>query len=111
MTTTILPLALLNAPVLTNDGKYEMWTITFEEALTFGWLHGVESYIGHASTAALLSTLLGVEVQQTCAEFRHQVHQMALVFALNQTQPEGTILTEEQIKAVGYSLRILQRRA
>jgi hypothetical protein len=88
-----------------------MWTTTLEQALHFVRLCGVDSYIGHASTAALLSTLLGVEVEQPRAEFRHQVYQSALICALNHGQPDDTVMTKEQIEAVGYSLRILHRRS
>ena len=95
------------APVLTCDGKYEMWNASLEEARAFMSSKDLESYVAHASAAAKLSTLLGVPVEPSHAEFCHQVGQYSLVLAFNRRQPEGVELTE--MTNIGCTLRMIER--
>lgn len=105
-----MALALLNCPILTKDGKYELRETSLDEAMSWA-SQGVTSYIGHASTAEILSTLLGIEVPVNRAEFRQDVGQFALVFALKARQPEGVVLSKDDIARIGYTLKILERKA
>ena len=68
---------------------------------------GFESAIGHESTAAFLSKLLGVEVK--CE--RKQVYLVPsvtlVVFQLISRLPEGKVLTEEELSNVKYKFYIV----
>jgi hypothetical protein len=66
---------------------------------------GFRSHIGHDSTAQIVSALLGVEVPLDRTPF--QGDRVALCFKLNGRPPEGRILTIEEIKAIGYTWRVL----
>ena len=101
--------ALLNAPVLTNDGVFDMRTISLDAAIAFCGSRVTESYIGHASTASILQRLLDVPVPVSRGEFRHAVGGDALVFALNRRQVEGVVLSEQEVEAIGYTFRRLTR--
>lgn len=84
------------------------------------------SHVGHQSTAAIMSTLLGVDVPMsreplslTPPEQRRPMPPagdggliypwpiVALAFQIRGRAPEGTILTAEQIETMGYDLRLL----
>lgn len=101
--------ALLNAPVLTSDGVFDMRTISLEAAVALCGSRVTESYIGHASTASILQRLLDVPVPVSRAEFRHGVGADALIFSLNKRQPEGVVLSEAEVEAIGYTFRRLTR--
>ena len=103
------PVALLNAPVLTTRGEFTMSGISVAEARDICKLHGIKSYIGHAATALIMTTLLGQEVVACRDELVQDVGQTALVFRLNARQPEGKILSEAEVESVGYSLFLLVR--
>ena len=105
-------LALLNCPVLTVDGTYHVCTLTLERAQ--GWVDTadtVESFIGHESTAATLATILKRPVAVNRASYKQGVGEDALVFTLNARQKEGVVLSEADIAAVGYTLKLLHRDA
>ena len=104
-------IALLNTSILTVEGEYSLKQISLEEARKLVHENELDSAIGHASTAAIMTTLLGVEVQVNRQLFSQQVGQLALVFKLNGRPPEGTILTIEEIESIGYKWQMLVRKA
>ena len=107
-----LKLGLLNTSIITAPGIYEMDQISLSEArrmITEYGVDGLDSAIGHVSTAAVMSTLLGVDIPVNRQEFKQAEHQSALVFKLNGRPPEGAILTAEEIEAIGYSFYELHR--
>jgi len=69
----------------------------------------INSAIGHASTAQILTTLLGIEVPLNRQQYRQQVHDVAIVFSLNQRLDEGKILSVEEINRIGYTFKTLVR--
>ena len=105
-----LPVALLNAPVLTTDGIFTMQPISIIDAREL-CKDQVISYIGHAGTANIMQTLLKISVDVSRAELRQQVSQSALVFSLNKRQAEGVILDEAAIEAVGYTFKLITKIA
>ena len=115
----VFPLALLNPSIITTDGFYSLTTITLSEAQAYVRyptagsyeynLSGVDSAIGHESTAQIMSELLGIEIPVNRQQFSQQVNQLALVFKLKGRPPEGVILSREQIEAIGYEFKILNR--
>lgn len=106
------PIALLNTSILTTDGEYTMHTIPVDQARELVQDEaGYISAIGHESTASILSTLLGVDVPVNRILFEQAVGQQVIVFKLNGRPPEGQILTEAEIKEIGYSFKLLIRDA
>lgn len=103
------PIAILNTSIVTTDGTYTLTSITLEQARALVAGSPIDSAVGHESTAALLTTLLGVEVPTNRQLFAQQVGQRALVCKLNGRPPEGQILSREDLEEIGYSFKILER--
>lgn len=112
-----MDLALLNTSILTADGRYEMKTIDVEGAQWMIKAHlgngrVVKSYIGHPSTAQILSELLEIEVPVCRELFTQEVEQQALVFKLMGRQTDPTKeLTLEEVQTIGYTLKVIDRIA
>lgn len=101
---------LLNAPVLTNDGKYRMRSLPVEEASALVRAHGFDSAIGHAQTANIISRLLQIDCPARRVEVRQRPGQVALVFRLTRRLEEGRILhSTEEVEQIGYSFATLER--
>ena len=105
-----MKLALLNTSILTAYGSftYEPCALSVARDMV---AEPYQSYIGHESTAQLLSTLLDVEVPMNRQAYRQEPGDVALVFKLNGRPPEGTILSLEEIQAIGYEFGLLRRTA
>jgi hypothetical protein len=108
------PITLLNTSILTDFGEYEYKPLAADRA---GYIarafHGcgkLQSAIGHQATADILSELLGVPVEMNRIAYVQPVGHMAIVFKLKGRVPEGTILSREQIEAMGYDFGTLVRR-
>ncbi|RGC26101.1 DUF1874 domain-containing protein [Hungatella hathewayi] len=106
-----MKLALLNTSILTTAGEYHLTDITLDEARNLVKKHrdNLNSAIGHASSAEIMTTLLGVEVPMNRQMFIQDVGQRALVFKLNGRPEEGKILTVKDIEQIGYKFQILDR--
>lgn len=114
----MLPLAILNCPIITNDGIYSYKTIGLTKAkdLVYHALTdyadgyaGIDSAVGHKATAEVLSKLLNTSVEFNRQEFHHQVGQTAIIFRLKQRAPEGSILSIEDLERIGFDLGLLGR--
>lgn len=106
-------LALLNTSILTTAGEYSLTDITLDEAraIVNNNRDNLDSAIGHASTAEIMTTLLEVEIPMNRQMFLQDVGQRALVFKLNGRPEEGKILSVEDIERIGYKFQILDRMA
>lgn len=106
-----MKLALLNTAILTIAGEYKLIDLTIDEArkLVRENEKELESAIGHASTAQVMTTLLGVEIPTNRQLFIQQPGQQALVFKLNGRPAEGKILTAAEIEEFGYKFQLLTR--
>jgi hypothetical protein len=94
------PVVLLNAisiSMVPEGGTIEIRPISLEEVkrLVQG---GFQSYIGHPSTAQLLTTLLGVEVPVNRAMFVATAPTTAVVVSLLERLPEGKVLGPEEMQ-------------
>ncbi|RME51268.1 MAG: DUF1874 domain-containing protein, partial [Deltaproteobacteria bacterium] len=95
-------MTLLNASILTEYGTYRFEPLTQAQAraLIDAYRKGggrIESAIGHATTAQLLSELLGVEVPENRIEYHQEVGEEAIVFRLKHRPPPGKILDVEEM--------------
>lgn len=106
-----MKLALLNTTIATTDGIYSIETISVETArrIVANNAGNLDSAIGHESTAKIMSTLLGCEINMNRQQFEQQEGQGALVFKLKGRPPEGEILTAEQIEKIGYEFKLMCR--
>jgi hypothetical protein len=108
-----MKLGILSTAIVTTDGLYRLKTISLTEAQelaqNYQRLDGLDSAVGHASTAEILARLLGVEIPVNRQQFEQKTEQVALVFKIKGRIPEGQILSEEQIESIGYDLKILER--
>lgn len=104
-------LALLNTSILTTAGEYRLTDITLNEAkaLVKNNRDNLDSAIGHASTAEIMTTLLESDINVNRQMFMQDVGQRALVFKLNGRPEEGKILSAEDIEQIGYKFQILDR--
>lgn len=106
------PVAVLNTSIVTADGSFTLETISLDEAKALvADPAEVLSAVGHESTSQILTELLGVTVPVNRIQFAQQQGQVALVFKLHGRPQEGTILSREEIEAVGYSFKKLTRLA
>lgn len=104
-----MKLGILNTAVLTADGTFDLRTISLAEAQGLAAASDLDSAVGHDSTAAILSDLLGVDVPVNRQLFAQQINQCALVFKLNGRPPEGVILDREQLEEIGFTFKVLTR--
>ena len=103
-------LALLNTSIITSDGTYSLETISLDQAIELVTTSkSIDSAIGHESTAQIMTTLLGVQVDLNRQMFSQELGQKALVFKLNGRPPEGSVLTLEELKAIGFSFKLMTR--
>lgn len=112
-----MKLAILNTSIVTTDGTYTVESITPERALSLvRWAigpegDGIDSAVGHPSTAQILTTLLGVEVPVSRQLFAQQVGQQAVAFKLNGRPEPGKELNQEELEEIGFTFKLLTRTA
>lgn len=111
------PVALLNTSIETVRGApavFSSRTVTRDEAAA-ATAAGIDSYVGHASTAGMMSTLLGVTVPAAVGAARRElaqsVGQHAIVFQTFRRGEEGRIYTSEELAQLGYEFRVMTRIA
>ena len=98
MSTTIVPAGA--------EGLWRVKSCTLERARIIyesgAWHGDVTSAIGHASTAQVMSELLGHRVEANRLNVRPSVGDKFLCFKLKQRPPEGVILDRAQLEELGY---------
>lgn len=104
-----LPVALFNGTIATTNGLYSISDIDVEAAKEYIEQNGFVSAIGHEATAQVLSEILGLPIPVNRIQFHQQVGQKAIALKLNCRPPEGQILNKQQVKEVGFTLKLIQR--
>jgi hypothetical protein len=66
------------------------------------------SAIGHESTAALLSNILGVDVKFNRTAVKLEPGDMAVVFQLLGRPPEGRVLTVEELRGIEHRFFVVE---
>lgn len=104
-------LFIMNTTIIINDGKYEMKTISLEEAKKLiSENPEFISAIGHDSTASIISSVLGTEVPMNRINASFDTPgERALCFKLNSRPKEGAILSYEDLVEIGFSWKLLTR--
>jgi pyridoxine/pyridoxamine 5'-phosphate oxidase len=106
-----MKLAVLNTSIVTCDGTYTLSSITPETAIALAADAELDSAVGHDSTAAILSTILGQEVPVCRQLFAQKVGQQALVFKLNGRPEPGRELSRKELEEIGFTFKLLTRTA
>ncbi len=102
-------LTLLNTSIITAFGSFDYKPLSLQQAIDFVQTENWQSAIGHASTAEIMSKLLGVDVPVNRIQYAQEAGEQALVFKLKGRPPEGTILSIEEIEAIGNEWGLLTR--
>jgi hypothetical protein len=90
------------------DGFWQVETIDLETARSAAECGTWESAVGHESTAAIMSAALRREIPLNRIQIQPRRGDTILAFKLKKRAPEGVILTEEQIKEIGYEFVTLK---
>lgn len=77
---------------------------------TVGERPRIVSAVGHQATADIASTVLGMAVALNREPANMQAGDKAICIKLRGRPPEGTILSREQVEAIGYDLVLLEAR-
>ena len=99
---------VMNSPVLTAYGLFRYEKFDLGQAKQFLAL-GFTSAVGHASTAAFVSVLLGVEIPLQRVAIEMMPGDQALVLRFLTRLPEGALLTPDEIAALPHEFGLLQR--
>jgi hypothetical protein len=106
-------LYFLNAPIChTPNLAYRTRRLTREEAIKLAAVAVSKgeavSAIGHDGSAAVLSTLLDQHIAVSRVSMSYQPGDSAICLQLRSRQPEGVVLTAEQVEAIGYDLTLIE---
>jgi len=101
-------IALMNSPRLTSYGHYDYKQISLSEVKSL-IESGFTSYIGHQSTAELISRILGVRVEQNRVMYYQLPGDQAIIFE-NQTRlNENDILDFYDLEKLDFRFALLTR--
>lgn len=104
-----MPILLLNTSIVTAPGTYRLSDPISEERARDMIEIGFVSAIGHDAAARALSTILGVDVPVNRVPSVQMPHQVALVLKVRGRLPEGVILDDAGLRAIGFDLLVLTR--
>jgi len=64
--------------------------------------NGFISAVGHASTSEIMSQILGIPIQHNRQSVYLEPGDEAICFVLKQRPPEGKVLSEDELKQIGF---------
>ena len=97
---------LLSSPVIDPaEVPLSIDVTELTQAQARAWLEcGFESAVGHDSTAALLSSILGIPVSTKRIAVKLSPGDRAVALKLEGRLPEGRVLSEEELRAIPFRL-------
>lgn len=98
---------LFNTNVCPGEAIVRIEKISASEAAKLAKSHPFTSAIGHESTAAAMSEILGVEVQVNRINADPEPGDRAISLKLNGRLPEGQILDRAALEEIGYTLYLM----
>lgn len=104
-----LPIALFNGTIVTTNGLYRVTDIDTDKAIKLVQDYGFVSAIGHTATANILSDIFDQDIPMRRIRFAQEVSQLAIAFKLKIRPDEGAVLTIEELKSIGYELKLMER--
>jgi hypothetical protein len=102
-------ITILNTSILTSFGDYRYRPVEVGQVRMMLDKNEWQSAVGHESTAVILTELLGRPIPMNRMQYAQQSGEVAVVFKLKARAPEGTILSREEIEAIGYEFGTLER--
>lgn len=96
----------MNAPVLTNWGKFDFSKKDVKDAKTI-LSRGFISAVGHKGTADMLSSLLEMEIPTNRISIKMEIGDVAVVFKLKERLPEGVVLSKEELEKLSFEFGFL----
>lgn len=101
-------ITILNSPRLTNYGCYEYRSISVSDVKAL-LSHGFTSFVGHQTTADLLTTILGVVVEHNRSMYYQQPGDMAIIFENTHRLQEYDILDSQDLDEIDFRFGLLIR--
>jgi len=100
---------ILNTPVITAYGEYQFRPVSVDGAREWARRGDFVSAVGHASTAELMSAVLGVDIKFNRVAITMAPGDQALVFRLLIRPEEGRLLSSEELSALPHEFGVLTR--
>ena len=104
-------LLLLGSAVLTSEGRYQYRLISQPEAVELLRARAAEiaSFVGHESTAALLTELVGVPFAANRGSVTQRTGETAVVVRLAQRAPQASEYAHNELTARSLEWGLLKR--
>jgi Domain of unknown function (DUF1874) len=99
----------LNSTVITDTGLYDVTNISVSDVKTLVNKYEIESCIGHAPTALLLSNMLDYKLAHNRIQIKTTVGFKAIIFKLEDRLEEGKVLTKNELLQLKYSFFSISR--
>jgi hypothetical protein len=99
----------LVVPFKDAKARFEISRISIEEAKEILKNNNFVSAVGHASTAELLTQLLGISVPSQRIQIFFGSGDIGVAFVLKTRIEEGKVLTKEEINKIGMDIYLIKR--
>lgn len=102
-------ITILNSSVLTDFGTYTYEAVSIEDAKKMLREEGFQSAIGHESTAALFSELVGMEIPFNRIDYTQHTNEKAIVFKIKKRLSLQELGDRKKLDENEFELAILTK--